>query len=243
MIVKSVALRGAAVHTRKKEPGQDYDWYVKAGHLQLFDKMDEIYRIALRDISAEVPKLAVILDEKSIGFLIGDMPCQRMDHSKRIIHDTLYLEFDLQYHPSVLHTAGVLLLCSKNAYQIHEKHFMAYAERLLAHSPSTQLSLKRVKLPVVSKQPNFNLASIRAEKLALFSDSVNRNRCARYLIHFKYRDNHRFSFVSTGRLKLEKCQQIADKSDECVLLTISSEVQSEINLKKNRFPHFRKMFA
>jgi len=220
MIVKSVALRGAAVHTRKKEPGQDYDWYVKAGHLQLFDKMDEIYRIALRDISAEVPKLAVILDEKSIGFLIGDMPCQRMDHSKRIIHDTLYLEFDLQYHPSVLHTAGVLLLCSKNAYQIHEKHFMAYAERLL----------KRVKLPVVSKQPNFNLASIRAEKLALFSDSVNRNRCARY-------------FVSTGRLKLEKCQQIADKSDECVLLTISSEVQSEINLKKNRFPHFRKMFA
>jgi len=243
MIVKSVALRGAAVHTRKTEPGQDYDWYVKAGHLQLFDKTNEIYRIALRDVSAEIPRLAVIIDGERIGFLIGDMPCQRIDHGKRIIHDTLYLEFDLQYHRSVLHTAGVLLLCSKNAYQIHEEHFMEYAEKLFAHSPSTQLSFKRVKLPVVNKQPNFNLAPIVQEKLVLFSDTVNRNRCARYLIHFKYRDNRRFSFVSTGRLKLAKCQQIADKSDECVLLTLSSEIQSEVNLTKNRFSHFRKMFA
>ncbi len=241
MIVrKSVALRGTAVHTRDIKPGKDYDWYVKAGDLQLFDKMDEIYRIALRDVEGDAPKLAIIIDGQRIGLLIGDLPSKRVDHSQRVIHDTLYLEFDLQSHRTVLHTAAVLLLCSKNTYKQHEQHFTEYAEELfLHHSQEKELIFKTATLPVVSQQPNFNLPLIRQEKLALFSDLVNRNRCARYLLYFTSRDNIRFSFVSTGRLNLEKCYQVADKNDECLLLTLSSEVPQEINLKKGKSSRFK----
>jgi len=242
MVVKSVALCGAAVHTRETQSGQDYDWYVKAGDMQLFDKIEEIYRIALRDISGEVPKLAVIIHEQRIGFLIGDMPSKRMDHGKRVIYDTLYLEFDLLFSRCVLHAAAVLLLCSKHAYQPHEQHFTLYAEEFFSNLPETQLLQKTVKLPIVNKQPNFNLAPIHQKKLALFSDPINRNRCARHLIQFTPSGNSGFSFISTGRLKLEKCQKIAEKSQESLFLTLSSEVQSEINLNKGKF-YLRKFFV
>jgi hypothetical protein len=247
MIVrKSVALHGTAVHTRDIKPGKDYDWYVKAGDLQLFEQMDEIYRIALRDVEGDAPKLAIIIDGQRIGFLIGDLPSQRVDHSQRVIQDTLYLEFERQSHQTVschrtvLHTAAVLLLCSKKTYKYHEQHFTQYAEELfLRHSQEKELVFKTATLPIVSQQPNFNLPLIRQEKLALFSDLVNRNRCARYLLYFTERENIRFSFVSTGRLNIEKCYQVADKSDECLLLTLSSEVPQEINLKKGKSSRFR----
>ncbi|MCK5521882.1 MAG: hypothetical protein KAI83_01995 [Thiomargarita sp.] len=240
MIVrKPVALHGTAVHTRDIKPGKDYDWYVKAGDLQLFDKMDEIYRIALRDVEGDAPKLAIIIDGQRIGLLIGDLPSQRVDHSQRVIHDTLYLEFDREYHRTVLHTAAVLLLCPKKTYKPHEQHFTQYAEELfLRHSQEKELIFKTATLPVVSQQPNFNLPLIRQEKIALFSDLINRNRCARYLLYFTERENIRFSFVSTGRLNLEKCEQVAEKSDECLLLTLSSEVPQEINLKKGKSSRF-----
>ncbi|RKZ52962.1 MAG: hypothetical protein DRR16_24135 [Candidatus Parabeggiatoa sp. nov. 3] len=241
MPLKSVPLLGAAVHTRDVKPGQDYDWYVKAGDMQLFDKMAEIYRIALRDVEGDVPKLAVLIDGHRIGFLMSDLPSLRLDHTNRVIHDTLYLEFETQYQKTVLHAAAVLLLCSKKIYPIYEQQFADYAETLFYNSQATQLIFKTIKLPIVDKQPNFRLAPLKPEKLALFSDLENQNRSARYLIHFKRRNNIYFCFVSTGRVSLDRCQQIADKSDECVLLTLSSEVVSEMNLKKGRFSRFRDM--
>ncbi len=239
MAVKSVALLGAAVHTRDVKPGQDYDWYVKAGDMQLFDKIEEIYRIALRDVEGDVPKLAVLIDGHRIGFLISDLPSPRLDHGNRVIHDTLYLEFETQSQKTVLHAAAVLLLCSKKIYPIYEQQFAHYAETLFDNSQATQLILETIKLPIVDKQPNFRLAPLKPEKLALFSDLENQNRSARYLIHFERRNNSCFSFVSTGRVSLDRCQQIAEKSDECVLLTLSSDVPSEVNLKKGRFSSFR----
>ncbi|OQY53421.1 MAG: hypothetical protein DRR08_28990 [Candidatus Parabeggiatoa sp. nov. 2] len=232
MITKPVVLVGAAVHTRNSEPGQDYDWYVKAGDMQLFESMEEVYRLALRDVGGDVPRLAVIIRGQRVGFLVGDLPSKRQDHSHRLIYDTLYFEFDSQYQRSVLHTAAVLLLCSKKTYKIHEQHFTDYAEQLFYNSHATHLILETVKLPIVDKQPDFSLTPINPEKLVLFSNQVNQNRCARYLIHFAHQEESCFSFVSTGRVSIDKCQQVADKTEKCVLLTLSAEVQTEVQLKK-----------
>jgi hypothetical protein len=245
MPVKSVALLGAAVHTRDINPGQDYHWYVKRDDLQLFDKIEEIYRIALRDVEGALPKLAVLIDGQRIGFLISELPTRRFDHTHRMIHDTLYLEFEMQYQKTVLHAAAVLLLCSKTIYPIYAEQFVDYAEILFKNSQSTDNTdniLKTIKLPIVNKQPNFRLAAIKPEKWALFSDKDNQNRTARYLIHYERRKNNCFCFVSTGRLSLDRCQQIAEKSDECILLTLSSEVSEEVRLKKGRLSSFRDMF-
>jgi hypothetical protein len=239
MVIKPIVLVGAAVHTRKIEPGQDYDWYVKKGELQLFDKFEEIHRVMLRDVGGEAPKLAVIVEEQRVGLLIGDMPSRRLDHSKRVIHDTLYLEFDTEYHRCVLHAAVILLLRPQNYYKPYRVYFTNYAERLFSYEQTTPLILKTVKLPSTNKARD--LKPIKAKKLVLFSNSKNRYRCARQLVNFVYRGNGRFCFVSTGRANLERCQKVADQTDECVLLTLSSEVDSEVNLRKGRFSGLLKM--
>ena len=235
MVIKSVVLAGTAVHTRDLD--QDYDWYIKAGSLHLFEQINEIYGIALRNVDDEVPKLAVIIEGQRIGFLIGNMPCQRLDHAKQMIRDTLYLEFDTQHQQNVLHAAAMLLLCPKNHYSDYEQHFIDYAEILFYNSSHTaNLILKTVKLPVVSQQPNFTLEPLKESKVALLSDENNKNRCARYLIHSIHKeDKISFVFLSTGQLKLQKCQQIADKHDECIILTLSQEVTTEkANLKRSK---------
>ncbi|EDN65288.1 hypothetical protein BGP_6461 [Beggiatoa sp. PS] len=94
--------------------------------------------------------------------------------------------------------------------------------------------LKTVKLPIVSQQPDFSLIPIEHQKLALFSTLENRNRCARYLIHSTHLNTHHFSFISTGRLSLDKCYQIAHQSEECILLTLSQEAQTEVNLQRSK---------
>ena len=242
MEIKQVSLLGAAVHTRGIEPGQDYDWYAKVGEMQLFDNIKEIYRLVLRDVSGEVPRLAVIMLGQHIGFLMGDMPCQRLDHSKRIIYDTLYLEFNTQYQPNILQAVAVLLLCSKNTYNFHEQHFTDYAEKLFENSHTTQLIFKTVKLPMMDFSSHFVSTPIKShEKWVLFSNMVNRKRCAYHLIHLACNDNSRFYFISTGRVNLDKCQPIVEKSDECILLTLSQDMPSEINLKRGRFSRFKQM--
>jgi hypothetical protein len=236
MVVKPVILVGAAVYTRDQNPGQDYDWYIKAGSLHLFEQLNEIYSVALRGVNDEVPKFAVMIEGQRIGFLIGDMPCQRIAHTKHKIYDTLYLEFDTQYQQNVLHAAAMLLLCPKNLYSDYEQHFTDYAEILFYNSSHVaNLILKTVKLPVVSQQPDFTLEPIKESKLALFSDKDNRNRCARYLIHLAHRENRiSFVFLSTGQINRQECQKIADKHDECIILTLSQEVAIEANLKRSK---------
>lgn len=241
MIMKPIVLLGAAVYTRDAEPGKDYDWYVKMGDIQLFKTMEEIHRLALRDANGEVPKIAVMIEKQRIGFLIADMPSQRLDHSNRVIYDTFYLEFDISYQRSVLHAAAILLLCSRNDYHEAEKHFTEYAERLFYNWQAPQLILDTVKLPIVDKQPDLSLTWVEPDKLALSSNSVNQNRCARYLINFNAQPDNNFVFISTGRINLKKCQQVADKIEKCLLLTTSSEVLTEIKLKKGTLYTLSKM--
>ncbi|MCK5719349.1 MAG: hypothetical protein KAH84_05280 [Thiomargarita sp.] len=243
MLVKPVNLCGVAVHTRNNQIGQDYNWYVKTGKLQLFDKMDEIFRLALRDVSGEMPKFAIITHGQHIGFLISDLPCERLDHSKRVIHNTLYLEFSAKNYKTVLNAAAMLLLTSQPAYNLHETHFTEYAEKLLQATQKPAISLETIKLPIIAQQPNFKLPRIKPEKVALFSNSINRNRCAHYLLHHYRRRNHHFIFVSTGRVSLEKCQQIAEKYDAGILLSLSSEVQPEVNLKVTNFSKFKEIYS
>ncbi len=231
MKVNQVIWEGVAVHTRDIKPGQDYGWQVQTGDTQLFKKIEEIHRLALRDIDGDAPVLAVLLDKKRVGFLIGELPSPRIDHSNRVIHNTLYLEFDKTYQQYVLPTVATLLQCSKNTYKPHAQHFSDYAEIFFENSPNRHL--KTVNLPDMCKQPSSDLKKITHGKLALFSNSENRNRCARYLMDFSSHNN--CTFISTGRLSLDKCQQVAKKSDECILLTLSSDVESEVELKKSLF--------
>jgi len=233
MVIKPVVLIGAALHTRKFEHGQDYDWYVKKGELQLFDQMEEIHRVMLRDVGGEAPRLAVIIEEQRVGFMIGELPCpRRKDHAKRVIHNTLYFEFDTEYYRSVLHAVVILLLRPQNYYKPYKQYFSNYAERLFSYSEMPEFILKTVKLPSANQANLIN--SIQGDKWVLFSNAKNRYRCARQLVDFVYRGEDHFCFVSTGRVNLEKCQKIAKQSDECILLTLSSEVESEVNLKKER---------
>jgi len=232
VVIKPVVLVGAALHTRKFEPGQDYDWYVKTGELQLFDQMEDIHRVMLRDVGGEAPILAVIVEEQGVGFLIGELACQRQDHAKRVIHDTLYLEFDTEFCQSVLQAAAILLLRIQRYYKPYKQYFSNYAEILFS---TPQFILKTVKLPsATTNQAGLIEPSILGEKWVFFSNAKNRYRCARKLVEFVYSGEGKFLFVSTGRVNLEKCRKLADKSDECILLTLSSEVESEVNLKKER---------
>jgi hypothetical protein len=236
MVLKQVGLLGAAVYTRALEPGKDYDWYVKTGDFQLFTPMEAIQRLALRNISSNnIPKLAVLIERQRIGLLLAEMPSQRIDHSNRIIHDTFYLEFDNHYQRSVLHAVAVLLLASEPHYSTLETHFIDYAERLFYNaSASSQQILTTIALPVVNQQPDFSLALITLKKTALLANVENRNRCARYLINFEARQHGSFILVSTDRLNLEKSYQLAQKASECLLLTLSTEIPTEVDLSKGR---------
>ncbi len=217
---------GVAVHTRGVNRGEDYGWYVKAGDLQLFDQMEDIHRLVLRDVGGETPKLAVLLKQDRLGFLIGNMPSQRLDHAPRIINDTLYLEFN-QGYGCVLEAVASLLVCSADEYKKYEQYLTDYAERLYRSVE---------KFDEIEWVSGKNLPSpIKPDKLA-FALPYNDNSCKRcggYLIEAATRRVSSFCFVSTGRVSLEKCQQLANKvSDGCVILTESSEVGEEIDLKK-----------
>jgi hypothetical protein len=219
---------GVAVHTRGVKRGEDYGWYVKAGDTQLFEPMEEIHRLVLRDVGGKTPKLAVLLKQDRLGFLIGNMPSQRWDHAPRIINDTLYLEFNQEYD-CVLEAVANLLVCSADEYKKYEQDLTNYAERLYDNSSVE-------KFDEIEWASGKNLPSpIKPDKLALalpYNDNSCK-RCGGYLIEAAIRGVSSFCFVSTGGVSLEKCQQLANKmSVGCVILTESSEVGEEIDLKK-----------
>jgi len=59
----------------------------------------------------------------------------------------------------------------------------------------------------------------------------NFERCSAYLKSAIFQKNKSFVFISTGRVGMERCREIADKYDQCLILTMSSEIKSEVNLK------------
>lgn len=232
MKVKPVNWQGAAVHTREIDPRKDYDWIVKEGELQLFEQMEYMHRVALRDAGGEAPILALLLEEQAVGLLIGDLPSSRLDHGNRVIYNTLYLEFDKSEQESILESITSFLLCTQKTYKPHQQHFSDYAEALYAKEAENE---NTVRLPGLYKQPNVLLSPIKSNKLILPSTEVNRHRCARYLMDFEQstEDSH-FYLISTGRVSLEKCEEIAELSEAMLLLTLSSEVESEIDFNKDK---------
>jgi hypothetical protein len=241
MKVKQVNWQGAAVHTREIDPGKDYDWIVKEGDLQLFEQMEYMHRVALRDAGGEAPILALLLEEQAVGLLIGDLPSSRLDHGNRVIYNTLYLEFDKDEQENILESITSLLLCTHKTYKPHQQHFGDYAEALY-----TKTATNTVILPSLYKQPSILLSPIKSNKLILPSTQVNRHRCARYLRDFEpSTEESHFYLISTGRVSLEKCEEIAELSEAMLLLTLSSEVESEIDFNqekgKGRFDKLKKI--
>ncbi|HDN27221.1 MAG TPA: hypothetical protein ENG03_09035 [Thioploca sp.] len=228
---KKILPIGAAVHTRGVKRGEDYGWYVRVGDTPLFDKIEDIHRVALRDVEGNTPRLAVLVEQQHVGFLIGNMQSQRLDHAQRIINDTLYLEFDIDQF-MVVKAAAILLVCSEDDYKKYEHDLTEYAEALYQKYLEASLSfnaLADIEWPV-----DEHLEPIKPAKLALalpINDSTCK-QCAGYLVDAANREVSSFCVVSTGRVNLDKCQQIAKISDGCIVLTQSSEVGQEIVLKK-----------
>ncbi len=231
--MRQVIVQGAAVHTRGIEAGKDYAWHVKAGDMILLDKAILFHRQVLRDIGGETPRLMVLVEQKRIGFLIGDMATSRQDHGKRTIYDTLYLELDEKYIPVIFKAIAILLLCTHDKYQHHEAYFVEYAEKLFCEELDNERFIARlIKMPTAGKQPEIDLKTLILGKWALYSDETNQERCARFLTDYAKHYINNFCFISTGRVSLEKYQLIAEQVEECLLLTLSSEVKTEIDLNK-----------
>lgn len=120
---------GVAVHTRGNKHGEDYGWYVRVGSTDLFSVVEELHRVALRDIEGQLP-IAVLVKGRRVGFLVARMPSPREDHVQRLISDTLYLEFSSEDQATILKMVANLLTCSREDYEQYRQYFTEYAEEL-----------------------------------------------------------------------------------------------------------------
>ena len=221
--------KGAAVHTRDIARGKDYAWYIKKGDLWLFDRAEDIYRIALRDTSGETRKLALLNAEKRIGIMLCDMESERIDHGNRIIYDTLYVEFEEALMPQIMNYASCLLVCSGEEYITIQRMATAYAEKLY-HKPEAEL--EQYSLSCSDNAAAETISKLNSGKQVLPSAPENFQRCAAYLKTFaNHRNISSFVFISTGRVGIERCKQVADKYDHCLILTMSAEIKADTDMR------------
>ncbi|MEE4355372.1 MAG: hypothetical protein V2I97_02835 [Desulfococcaceae bacterium] len=238
-----IVSKRAAVHTRDIARGTDYGWHVKKGDLWLYQRIEEIYRSVLRDTSGDTRKFALLIAEKRAGLLLCDMASERIDHGNRIIYDTLFTEFDGTEKSGLLEHGACLLTCPDEEYKAVEKQAVAYAEQLYRNREQTETK----EIPCT-----FSLCKSRVEparfsgKIALsykgdtnFPDDANVRKCAAYLRWLAkeprrfFENGNSFVFVSTGRAGKEKCRQLADLYDTCLILTMTSEIDRELRLQEN----------
>jgi len=221
---------GSALHTAGEKLDQEYAWYVEGGNLELLDRMKIIHRALLRDVGGESPRLALLLQEQRIGFLIGDMPSPRRDYyGNRILYNTLYLEFKKK--PEILNYFASLLRCSTEEYDRAKKAFTDFSEWLYKQEkyPSPDLPA----LEEIDIQDHVKIES--GKKWALYNNETNRRRCAAYLLHEVTRNNT-ICCVVTGRVSVERCQRAVEEHNTIgmfLILTLASEMEkkSEISLK------------
>jgi hypothetical protein len=262
---------GVALYTRGSQHGEDYAWYLQMENLRLFNTMEELHRLALRDIHGEVPSLAVLVTLERIGLVVAKMPSPRQDHVSRLVANTLYLEFDKQDQAKVLTTVATLLASSREEYEQHQQHFTDYADELyrlgqhfLKNSPLAVKDLVGVKLMIGENLTHFNavlemtglyqtylnflqqgmtlpikedledkdsLPLVPHDKRALPYQESSVKDCVNLLLNLaKQPEVNSWCLVSTGRMGLEKCYQVAEKFDQCLILTQSSEVSEEFEL-------------
>jgi hypothetical protein len=200
---------------------------MKEGQTPLFKIMTAIHRTLLRDVGGEPPRLALLLQQQRVGFYIGDMSSPRRDHyGNRVIYDSLYLEFTTDDRESVLNYFAQLLLCSPAQYQQIEQSFIACAEWL-------NNKQNRERLPEFAEIEELSQGSV--EKIepgqwALYNNAINRQRCAAYLHETAKSKINNLCCVVTGRVNLERCQQIIielNQMQSVVILTSSSEVKEQ----------------
>jgi len=229
---------GAAVHTRDINRGKDYGWYVRQKNIWLFSEIENIYRIALRDTGGDTRKLALLISEKRAGLLICDIPSERIDHGNRIINDTLYVEFESPKRPNILKYAADLLTCCDKDYEVIKEKAVKYAEQLYHNHEMKNEKFSIYVLNISEKSEKFSgKHAFNYSGNNNFSDDDNVIKCSAYLkwLSKDYTNNSNdktFAFVSTGRAGVERCRQIADKYDRCLILTMTSEIDAELNLQK-----------
>jgi hypothetical protein len=221
---------GSALHTAGEKLDQEYAWYVEGGNLELLDRMKIIHRALLRDVGGESPRLALLLQEQRIGFLIGDMPSPRRDYyGNRILYNTLYLEFKKK--PEILNYFANLLCCSTEEYDRAKKAFTDFSEWLYKQEkyPSPDLPA----LEEMDIQDHVKIES--GKKWALYNNETNRRRCAAYLRDKVIMDDT-FCCVVTGRVSIELCKKAVIENNtikEFLILTLASEMEkkNEISLE------------
>jgi hypothetical protein len=226
---REILPKGIAVHTRDIERGKDYGWHVRKGDLWLFKQIEDIYRIALRDTGGETRKSALLNAEKRVGIMLCDMPSERIDHGNRIIYDTLYAEFEEVNRADILEYASGLLVCAAEEYEDIRGYATEYAEKFY-QKPETELEKYSFSCPYAPITETASKAKLSGKRI-LPSLPENFERCSAYLNSAIFQKNKSFVFISTGRVGMERCREIADKYDQCLILTMSSEIKAEVNLK------------
>lgn len=238
-----IASKHAAVHTRDIARGMDYGWHVKKGDLWLYQRTEDIYRAVLRDTSGETRKFALLIAEKRAGLLLCDMASDRIDHGNRIIYDTLFTEFDGTEKTALLEYGACLLTCPDEEYKNVEKQALTYAEQIYRNRESQETKDAPCSFSLCqSKEEPARFSGKRA--LAFkgdtnFPDDSNVRKCAQYLRWLAkesgrfFKNGNSFVFVSTGRVGKEKCRQLADLYDFCLILTMTSEIEKEVSLEEN----------
>jgi len=252
---RQIISKGVAVHSRDIEIGvdKDYGWYVEKGELSLLERIKHIYRISLSDINPfenrDPPPLkrffALLFAEKRAGLLLCDIPGPRRDKAipfRRIISDTLYLEFEGAEKAGLLEYAAWLLTCPDEDCKQIQENAMSYAE-LLYLNAERKKEVYSLPFSIIKG----NVTKFSGKRAVLCRDDMNFpkdpgvQQCAAYLRwlakeHKRFFENGKgFVFVSTGRVGKEKCRQLADLYDTCLILTMTSEIQTETELGKNIF--------
>ncbi len=238
-----IVSKRAAVHTRDIARGMDYGWHVKKGDLWLYQRTEDIYRAVLRDTSGDTRKFALLMAEKRAGLLLCDMASERIDHGNRIIYDTLYTEVDGTEQTDLLEYGACLLTCPDEEYKAVEKQAVAYAEQLYGNreQPETEEIPCSFSL-CQSKEEPAKFSGKRAMQYKgdiKFPDDANVRKCAQYLRWLAkehkrfFKNGNSFVFVSTGRVGREKCRQLADLHDTCLILTMTSEIDRELRLEEH----------
>ncbi|OQW92535.1 MAG: hypothetical protein BWK78_01445 [Thiotrichaceae bacterium IS1] len=234
----TIPITGTAVFTRGHSRGQDYNWYIKRGKLELFEEIENLHDLLLgsfsilRSTDERLPKLAIIIRSSKVGVLLDDIPSERVDFSNRSIFSTLCFEVEQQYQKNIFELIANLLIFQQENYKIYEKYFSDYTEALYQIGQTADdIPLEKIVLPILEgRELDESLPSITQDHLALYANSVNRSRCAKYLRELVISEKISFCFVSAGEMNIATCQEIAKKVDRCIMLTFSSELLREINL-------------
>ena len=251
MMTTGIELKGAAVHTRDIQRGKDYGWYVRKGDLSLYDQTEDIYRVALRDVSGDTRKFALIIADNRVGLLLCDMASERIDHGNRTIYDTLYTEFAGTEETNLLEYAACLLTYSDTEYEILEKLAVTYAE--LIYQNIEKLGIRDDFYPLKDYQTTVEpktfsgKRALRYKGVTEFPADVNVQKCAAYLKYLATKHGgfvkESFVFISTGRVGLDRCKHVANNFDTCLILTMTSEVDTEIALGEFQIiPMLKKYF-